>query len=110
MALKGLTPHPNKAVSKERVKKFVLLHCDMDIQQVFEPHGFMVEPLLLQLIRDIKHLKGNDYYADYLRSLASAISALEPTTGRNPQLEYQDPPDECREDKLGKDQSGEAEE
>ena len=50
-------PH-NKAETRAALQTFLLEHCDRDIQEVFGPHFFTLEPLLLQLIRDIR-LVGN---------------------------------------------------
>ena len=76
MALTGLAPHPNKAETTRQLRAYVLAHCDADIATTFGPHGFLLEPLLVQLLRDMKALQGAEVYADYLRRLTGTVRLL----------------------------------
>lgn len=67
-----IVPKPNKARTREELKCYLLAHCDADIALTFAPHGFLLEPLLLQVIRDLHRLrKGEAEYvdADYFREI-----------------------------------------
>ena len=44
----------NKAETRATLQTFLLEHCDRDIRVIFGPHFFTLEPLLLQLIREIR--------------------------------------------------------
>ena len=47
----------NKSVIKDELRHFMLSVCDEDIQQQFAPNFYTVEPLLMQLIREIRRLR-----------------------------------------------------
>lgn len=47
----------NKATIQQRMHDEILAHCDEDIREVFGPHRFTMEPLLIQLIREIRSLR-----------------------------------------------------
>ena len=59
MALTGLAPHPNKAETMRQLRGYVLAHCDPDIATTFGPHGLLLEPLLCQMLRELKVLQGD---------------------------------------------------
>ena len=42
---------------KQDLQAFILTFCDNDIRNAFEKHGFTVEPLLMQLIREVNALR-----------------------------------------------------
>lgn len=44
----------NKASTKAELKQFMLSFCDADIREKFDPHFYTLEPLLLQLIRELQ--------------------------------------------------------
>jgi len=60
---------PNKALALAEVKRAILEHCDPDIQEAFGLHNMTLEPLLCQMIRELRHLQGaTDHATDQLRS------------------------------------------
>jgi hypothetical protein len=52
-----IVPKANKARTREELKAYLLAHCDEDIALTFAPHGFTMEPLLLQLVREFKLMR-----------------------------------------------------
>jgi hypothetical protein len=68
-----------KEEMKTLVRYFILSHCDEDISRAFEHHTYTLEPLLCQIIRQLK--KGEDGYDGYLSAIAELVSALDPTNG-----------------------------
>jgi hypothetical protein len=72
-----IKPRPNKAHTREELKYYLLAHCDEDIRLSFAPHGFLLEPLLLQLVREFHLLRmGESERADYAQRIEDAFRAL----------------------------------
>jgi hypothetical protein len=78
---------------KEVIKYFILSHCDEDIARAFEHHSYTLEPLLCQIIRDMKleSLKKEtplweEKWRDYCESIAELVPALDPTNGTNSRI------------------------
>ena len=46
----------NKAEVLQGMRSMIIAQCDADIQEAFAPHHYTVEPLLIQLIREIRAL------------------------------------------------------
>ena len=46
----------NKADILQGMRTAIMAQCDPDIQETFAPHHYTVEPLLIQLIREIRTL------------------------------------------------------
>lgn len=46
-----------KATIQQRMHDAILAHCDADIREAFGPHRYTMEPLLIQLIREMQHLR-----------------------------------------------------
>ena len=46
-----------KYKSKAEIHEYIMSFCDADIVEKLGVHGFTLEPLLMQLIRDINGLK-----------------------------------------------------
>jgi len=47
----------NKATVQAELREFMLSQCDEDIRDLFTMHFYTLEPLLIQLIREIKALR-----------------------------------------------------
>lgn len=58
----------NKATVKEELRQLLLADCDEDIQAAFGPHFYTTEPLLLQLVREIRGLREH-----YLRASENTV-------------------------------------
>lgn len=79
-----IKPKPNKAETRQDLKHYILAHCDEDIALTFAPHGFLLEPLLLQLVREMHMLRlGEDESANYVRRIERAFQSLSQTASRN---------------------------
>jgi hypothetical protein len=50
----------DKAGVKEELRHFMLQECDPDIQAQFGPHFYTLEPLLMQIIRELRRRDGLD--------------------------------------------------
>lgn len=50
---------PTKAQAQARVREVILAMCDPDISEKFENHYYTIEPLLMQIIRELR--KVHDY-------------------------------------------------
>jgi hypothetical protein len=50
----------DKAGVKEELRQFMLKECDPDIQAQFGPHFYTLEPLLIQIIRELRRQHGLD--------------------------------------------------
>jgi hypothetical protein len=48
-------PNPTEALLE--IRRAIFDFCDEDIGQAFQPHGFTVEPLLMQIIRELQELR-----------------------------------------------------
>ena len=49
-----MLPGTNKASVRAEVRQFIFSQCDPDIQQYFALHSFTLEPLLIQLLRELR--------------------------------------------------------
>jgi hypothetical protein len=79
-----IRPKPNKLDTRKDLQRFILAHCDEDIAMIFEPHGFFLEPLLLQLVREFHLLRvGESERADYERAIERAFRSLGGPAERN---------------------------
>jgi hypothetical protein len=47
----------NKATVRANLRNFMLENCDTDIQEAFLAHGYTLEPLVMQLIRELQALR-----------------------------------------------------
>lgn len=73
----------NKAAVHQQLRAYILSHCDDDIAQTFAPHGFTMEPLLLQLVREFKLMRMGEGDRDtYLREVEARFHALTGSYGR----------------------------
>lgn len=73
---------PNKHATKAALKDFMLAHCDEDIQAVFGMHSYTLEPLLCQLIRELKQSRmGEEAYGNYHAALEGTLQSLTATAG-----------------------------
>lgn len=79
-----IQPKPNKAEAFLAVRDAILSQCDLDIREAFTMHSFTVEPLLIQLIREVR--KTNEYYrvalADVIRAADDAAERDNPIANR----------------------------
>jgi hypothetical protein len=46
-----------KGAARKKMHDYILSFCDTDIQEQFKIHSFTIEPLLMQIIRDLNTLK-----------------------------------------------------
>jgi hypothetical protein len=49
-------PNPTEALLE--IRRAIVGFCDDDIREGFAPHGFTIEPLLMQVIRELRALRG----------------------------------------------------
>jgi hypothetical protein len=95
-----IRPKPNKAASMRDIRAYILAHCDPDIAAAFLPHGFTLEPILLQLLRELHLFGTGESREHYYGALEDTFRALiTPATGNQPtragEREPQDqPPDQ----------------
>lgn len=52
----ALPTGPSKQEQRAGIREAVLAECDTDIREVFAGHWFTMEPLLMQLIREVRRL------------------------------------------------------
>ena len=52
-----MLPGQDKHKIREELRTHMFQECDEDIQELFKIHAYTLEPLLMQLIREIKALK-----------------------------------------------------
>ena len=50
----------NKATVRDALRELMLRECDEDIQAAFGQHYYTLEPLLMQLIRELRKARHGD--------------------------------------------------
>jgi hypothetical protein len=59
MAHLHIASKPNPTEALLEIRRAIVEFCDDDIRDGFAPHGFTIEPLLMQIIRELQALRGN---------------------------------------------------